>query len=181
MGTNELLEKILADGRAKAAAIGEERDVAVAETQKRSAAAVEVIESDNAERTRRDCDAIIERARSQARLLRRNAVLAARWQVLDRAVAQARKKVLEDPGYADSIARLVKRHARPESVALLSEADTRLFGPHLGVKLGQPAAIAGGVIIRTGKEELNFSLSEALSGLRDDHTRDLSQILFGAE
>jgi len=181
MGTSELVEKILADGKARVAAIAAERDRAVAETQKRSAAEVAVIESDCAERSRRDGDAVLERARSQARLLRRNAVLAARWQVLDRAVERAQEKVLKDPGYAGSIARLVKQHGRPESVASLSEADTRLFGPHLGVKLGQPAAIAGGVIIRTGKEELNFSLSEALSGLRDDHTRDLSQILFGAE
>jgi vacuolar-type H+-ATPase subunit E/Vma4 len=181
MGTNELVEKILADGRARAAAVAAERDRAVAETQKRSAAAVAAIESDCSERSRRDCDAILERARSQARLLRRNAVLAARWQVLDRVVERAQEKVLADPGYADSIAKLVKRHAGPESVASLSQADSRSFGPRLGVKLGEPSAIAGGAIIRTGKEELNFSLSEALSGLRDEHTRDLSQILFEAE
>jgi vacuolar-type H+-ATPase subunit E/Vma4 len=178
MGTNELVEKILADGKARVSAIAAERDRAVAETLKRSAAEVAVIESDCAERSRRDCDAIIERARSQERLQRRNAVLAARWQVLDRAVRRAQEKVLADPGYADSIAGLVKRHARPESVASLSEADTRSFGKKLGTTVGEPSPIAGGVMIRTGKEELNFSLAEALSALRDDLARDLSQILF---
>jgi vacuolar-type H+-ATPase subunit E/Vma4 len=178
MGTNELVEKILADGKQRVAAIAAERDRAVAETRKRSAAEVAVIESDCAERSRRDCDAILERARSQARLQRRNAVLAARWQVLDRAVGRAQEKVLADHGYADSIVRLVKQHAGPESVASLSEADTRSFGMSLGTKVGEPLPIPGGVMIRTGKEELNFSLAEALSALRDELARDLSRMLF---
>lgn len=178
MGTNELVEKILADGKARVAVIAAERDRTVAETRKRSAAEVAVIESDCADRSRRDRDAIIERARSQARLQLRNAVLAARWRVLDRAVARAQEKVLADPGYADSIVRLVKQHAGPESVASLSEADTRSFGKKLGTTVGEPSPIAGGVMIRTGKEELNFSLAEALVGLRDEHARDLSQVLF---
>jgi vacuolar-type H+-ATPase subunit E/Vma4 len=178
MGTNELVEKILADGKARVAAIAAERDGAVAETRKRSAAEVAAIESDCAERSRRDCHAILERARSRARLEQRSATLAARWQVLDRAVGRAQEKVLADPGYADSVIRLVRQHARPESVASLSAADTRSFGSRLGARMGEPVSIAGGVMIRTGKEELNFSLAEALSALRDELARDLSQILF---
>ncbi|MBN2465400.1 V-type ATP synthase subunit E [candidate division WOR-3 bacterium] len=179
MGTNELVEKILADGRTKVAAIGEERDKAIAETQKRAAAEVAAIETEYAEQTRRACDAILERARSRARMEKRNAVLAARWQTLDRAVKRAEEKLLGDPGYADFVTGIVKTYARPESVASLSEADTRAFGARVAVKLGEPASISGGVMIRTGKEEMNFALGEALLSLRDELARDLSQILFG--
>ena len=178
MGTNELVEKILADGKQRVAAIVAERDRAVAETRRRSAAEIAVIESDRAERVRRDCDAILERTRSRARMQQRNAVLAARWQVLDRAVRLAQEKVLADPGYADFVIGLVKKNARPDSVALLSESDSRSFGARLGAKLGERLPIAGGVMIRTGKEELNFSLAEALLALRDELARDLSRILF---
>ena len=178
MGTNELVERILTDGQARVTAIAAERDRAIAETRKRSAAEVAVIESDSAERSRRDCDAILERARSRARLEKRNAVLAARWQVLDRAVQRTQEKVLTGSGYADSMIKLVKEHARPGSVASLSEADTRSFGARLGTKLGDPLPLAGGMVLRTGKEELNFSLSLALSELRDELARDLSQVLF---
>jgi vacuolar-type H+-ATPase subunit E/Vma4 len=178
MGTNELVEKILADGKQRAAAIAAERDRAISETRKRSAAEVATIESDSAERSRRDCDAILERARSRARLEKRNAVLAARWQVLDRAVRRAEEKVLADPGYADFMIKLIKEHARTGSVASLSEADTRSFGARLGTKLGDPLAIAGGMMLRTGKVGLNFSLDVALLELRDELARDLSQILF---
>lgn len=178
MGTSELVEKILADGKQRVAAIAAERDRAIAETRKRSAAEVTVIESDSAERSRRECDAILERARSRARLEKRNAVLAARWQMLDRAAQRAQEKIVADHGYADSIIRLVKKHARPESVASLSEPDTRSFGAKLGTKLGEPLSITGGVMIRTGKVGLNFSLDVALLELRDELARDLSQILF---
>jgi vacuolar-type H+-ATPase subunit E/Vma4 len=178
MGTNELVEKILADGKQRVAAIAAERDRAVAETQKRSASEVAAIESDSAERSKRECEAVLERARSRARMEKRNAVLAARWQVLDRAVKRAQDRVLADPGYADFIVTLVKKYARPDSVTSLSEADSRSLGTRLGMKLGEPLPIAGGAMIRTGKEELNFSLGEALPALRDELARDLSQILF---
>jgi len=180
MGTNELVQKILADGSAKVAAIGAERDKAVAEIQKRSASEVAAVESDWEGRSKRDCEAVLERARSRARMEKRNAVLAARWQVLDRAVKRAEEKVLADPRYADFVAAIVKKHARPESVVSLSEADTSAFGNRLGVKLGEPVPISGGVMIRSGKEELNFALGEAMTSLRDELARDLSQILFEA-
>jgi vacuolar-type H+-ATPase subunit E/Vma4 len=178
MGTNELVEKILADGKARVAAIGQERDHALADTQKRTAAEVAAIESEYAEQTRRASDAILERANSRARMEKRNAVLAARWRTLDRAVKRAEEKLLGDPGYADSVTGIVKRYARPESVVSLSEADTRAFGARVGARLGGPAPISGGVMIRTGKEEMNFALGEALLSLRDELARDLSQILF---
>jgi vacuolar-type H+-ATPase subunit E/Vma4 len=178
MGTNKLVEKILADGRAKAAVIYEERDKAVAETQKRMAAEVAAIESECAEQTRRACDAVLERAHSRARMEKRNAVLAARWQTLDRVVKRAEEKLLGDPGYADFVIGVIKKYARPDSVVSLSEADMRAFGTRVGAKLGEPAPISGGVMIRSGKEELNFALGHALLSLRDELARDLSQTLF---
>jgi len=178
MGTNELVQKILADGKVRAAAIAAERDRAVADNRARAAAEVAAIESDYTERSRRDGGAIIERARSQARLQRRNTVLAARWQVLDIAVRRAQDKFLADAGYADLMLRLVEKHARPDSVVRMSPADSRAFGARLGKTLGEPAPITGGMLIRTGREELNFSLAEALSALRDELARELSKILF---
>ena len=178
MGTSELVEKILADGRGRVAAVAAERDRTVAEIRDRAAGEVAAIESDCEERSRRDCGAIVERARSQARLGRRNAVLAARWRVLDLVVRRAQEKVLAGPGYADAVLELVKKYARSDSVVRLSPADSQSLGVRLGKALGEPAPIAGGVLIRTGKEELNFSLAEALSGLRDELARDLSRMLF---
>ena len=178
MGTNELVEKIRVDSRERVAGINAERDRTVAETRARAAAEVAAIESENAERSRRECGAILERARGRARLERRNAVLTARWLVLDHVVRRAQDRLLADPGYADLVLQLVKKHARPDSMVRLSEADSRSFGARLGKTLGTPASMTGGLLIQTGKEGLNFSLAEALSALREELARDLSQILF---
>jgi len=178
MGANELVEKIRADSRERVAGIGAERDRTIAETQARVAAEVAAVESESAERSRRECAAILERARGRARLDKRNAVLAARWQVLDLVARRAQEKLLADPGYADAIIQLVKKHGRPDSVVRLSETDSRSFGARLGKTLGQPAPIAGGLLLQTGKEELNFSLAETLSDLREELAGDLSQVLF---
>ncbi len=178
MGTNELVEKILADGRTKVAAVVAERDKAVAEVRSRADAEVAAIESDCAERSKQGREVVLERARSRARMEKRNAVLAARWQVLDRAVKRAEQKLLGDPGYADLVTGIVKKYARPESVVSLSATDTRAFGARVGAKLGEPSPISGGVMIRTGKEEMNFALGEALLSLREDLARDLSRTLF---
>jgi vacuolar-type H+-ATPase subunit E/Vma4 len=178
MGTNELVEKIRADSRERVAGINAERDRTVADTRTRAAAEVAVIESESGERSRRECGAILERARGRARLERRNAVMAARWQVLDLVARRAQDKLLADPGYADLVLQLVKKYARPDSVVRLSEADSRSFGVRLGKTSGKPAPIAGGVLIQTGKVGLNFSLTETLSALREELARDLSQILF---
>jgi vacuolar-type H+-ATPase subunit E/Vma4 len=179
MGTSELVQKILADGKAREANIAAERDRTIAEADSRAAAEGAAIEAERAERTRREATAILEQARGRARLQHRNAVLAARWQVLERVVQRAQDKVRADRGYPAFITGIVKKYARPDSVVSLSEPDSRSFGAGMGVPLGDPAPIAGGAMIRTGKEELNFSLYEALSGLRDGLAHDLSRVLFG--
>ncbi len=178
MGTSELVEKIRSDGRAQVTSVEADRDRAVAEIRARAQAEVGAIESESRVRTERERSAIVERARGRARLEQRNAVVAARWMVLDRVRELAGKKITSDPGYPELVSRLVQKHARPESEVRLSEADTRAFGARLGKKTGKPAAIAGGVLIRTGKQELNFSLSEGLQALGDSLAAELSRILF---
>jgi vacuolar-type H+-ATPase subunit E/Vma4 len=178
MGTTELVEKIKSEGRGRVAEVEAERDRAVADIRARAESEAKAIESEVRPQTQRERDSILERARSRARLEQRNAVLAARWEVLDRAAKRAQEKFLADPGYADFIVGLVKKHAQDGSVAFLSEADSKSFGERLGTKLGKPRPLAGGVMIRTGKVELNFSLGVALSELRDELARDLSQVLF---
>jgi len=178
MGTSELVEKILSDGQARVAAIQAERDQALAKIHERTANQVAAIKAEYAERTRRDCGTVLERARSRARLEQRNAVLAARWKMLDLVAERARDRLLADPGYAGMVSGLVERYARPESVVRLSPKDMQALGARLTAKLGAPAAIAGGVLIRTGKVELNFSLEENLLQLRDDLAGELAGILF---
>jgi V/A-type H+-transporting ATPase subunit E len=178
MGKAELVDKILGDGRDRAAQVDAERDRAVAAIRARLADEVRRLEAESAERVRRDTGVILERARSSARIKRRNALLQARWQVLDQVIEQAGAKLLTDPGYPELVAGLVRRHAVQNAEVHLSEADTRRFGRELGFKVGAPVPIDGGAVIKTGRQELNFALADALSSVREDLAAELSASLF---
>lgn len=179
MGVTEILAKIAADGAVRVAAVTQECDRQLAAIRSRSDTEVELIRVEWADRTGRDADAIVERARGGARLQQRNAVLAARWLVLDQALDRARQKALSDKDYAEAVSGLVRRQARADSEVFLSESDVMSLASRLpGVKLA-PARIAGGAIIRTGKMELNFSLEEMLKSAREELAADLSRALFG--
>jgi vacuolar-type H+-ATPase subunit E/Vma4 len=178
MGQTELLAKIRSDGRDRAAVVERERDLAVAEIRTRLAGETAQVEAESRSRTERETSVLLERARSRARLAARNAVLAARWGVLDKAIALARQRVVADPAYPDMVVALVKKHARPGAEVRLSAADTKRFGSRLPVRVGEPAAIDGGAVIRSGKEEMNFSLVDSLASIREALAAELAQVLF---
>jgi vacuolar-type H+-ATPase subunit E/Vma4 len=181
MGATELLEKIRLDGRARVAAVEAERNRTLGEVEARTRSEVAAIEAEGRARGSREATAIVERAQSSARLVKRNAVLAARWEVMDRVAGLARERVLADPDYPAMVCRLVKRHAGPDSVARLSEQDTLRFGGKVGATLGKPAAIAGGVLIEAGRQQMSFSLSDTLAAGRDEEAARLSEILFAGD
>jgi vacuolar-type H+-ATPase subunit E/Vma4 len=179
MGANELVEKILADGRERVVAIAQERDRQVAGIKERSGSEAAHLRAGWTDKAGRDAGATIERARGSARLQLRNAVLAARWLAFDRAVEMARERVLSDKAYPDAVAGTVRRHAKADSEILVSESDVKLLAARLpGLKL-TPARIAGGAIVRTGREEMDFSLDELLKAAREELAADLSRVLFG--
>jgi len=177
MGKSELVEKILADARTRAACIDAERTRKVAEVEARAEAERNALAAENAERIRRETEIILERARSTARLQKRSAVLTARWQVLDRVIEAAKQRLLADSRYAGMVAGLVKKYAKPGAVVRLSPADTETFGSKLPVAPGKPASIIGGVIIVNGREELNFSLDDSLALVKQELAAELSRVL----
>jgi vacuolar-type H+-ATPase subunit E/Vma4 len=178
MGKSELVEKILADARAKAASLDAERARRVAEAGARAEAERNVLAAENAELTRREVEVILERARSTARLQKRSAVLAARWQAIDRVIERTKQRLLADSGYAGLVVGLAKKYAKPGALVRLSPADTERFGKRLPVAVGQPAPIDGGVIIVNGREELNFSLGDSLAEVKQELAAELSRVLF---
>lgn len=178
MGATELLERIRKDGRERAAVIRSEKESALAEIRSRTTSELEQIEAETRARADDETARIVERARGRAALTVRNAKLAARWQVLDRVVATTERVIVEGAGYEELIAGLVRKHAGPDSVVRLSEADISRFGSRLSVRHVDPATITGGVLVRNGRRELNFVLRDALVAECEAQASDLSRLLF---
>ncbi len=178
MGTSELVEKILNDARARVAALQEEKNQRLAEIRGRVEALKAKLAAENETRIEQTRRAILERVRSQAALEAKKIILAARWEILDLVFNMAREKILSSPEYPSIIRSLVKKYASGEASVHLSPADTKKFGSKLGVKLGEPVAISGGLIVRRGREEVDLSLDAILTQVKEELITELARTLF---
>lgn len=181
MGSQELLEKVRADGRARVAAIEQDRDQELAGIEKRREEEVGRLEQEHRANTERETRLIFERARSRARLEQRNRLLAAQWQQIDTVVKQAAARMVEDKGYVRLVGALVKRHADKDSVVRFSKADSGRLKAGAKAKTGSPAGISGGVLIEQGRVTLDFSIDRALEAIRGRLAPDLAKVLFPDE
>ncbi len=180
MSTAALVEKIRSDGQARVAGINNNRDKKIAEIEERLANEVNELEQEYQERIERETRLIKERVGSRARLEQRKNLLAAKWEVIERVLESAQTQVLEDEKYPQLIKDIVERYAPSDSVVRLSAADTEKFGRKLGVELGEPAGIKGGVIIEKKKQRqiLDFSVEETLGAIREELASELAGLLF---
>ncbi len=181
MGREELVAKILSDAQARAAAVRAEYEQRRAEVESRTRAELERLEAEAGERLKRETGMILERARSTARLRHRARILAAKWAVLDRVQEAACQQIVNAAWYPELVKGIIRRHAGEGDEVRLSAADTSRLGKSLppGVRLGEPADIKGGAVIRHGREELDFALDDAIAALRDRSVTELSKVLFG--
>jgi len=103
-------------------------------------------------------------------------LLAAQWRAVDAVLDAAGKAVVGDSGYRELLTAMVRRHGGEGWSVRLSAQDTSRFGAELGA--GEPAAISGGAVFRSGRQDVNLSLEGVLAGLREDLVSELAGILF---
>lgn len=178
MGSTELLEKIFADARAKVAAIQEEKERRLAEVEERTKSVIEKLKRESAELVNQRVRQMIERARGQAKLERRKIVLEAKWQAIDRVFSEAKKAILSSPDYPQIVAQLANRYANSDASIHLSAEDTKRWNPRVGIKLGEPAPITGGLIVRSGRMTIDLSLDTVLMVIREELSAELAAVLF---
>jgi vacuolar-type H+-ATPase subunit E/Vma4 len=177
MSAGALVDKIAAEARRAVDAIGREAADAVASVAARSRERAEQLEVDARLRTDRESAAILERARSQARLLRRNAITAARWRAIDAVVQQATQLLTSAADYQQTLVALARRYAGEGGSVHFSDRDTPAMRELLGVRVGTSIAISGGLLIRNRSRQLDYSVDVLLSVARRHLSADLARIL----
>lgn len=181
MSAGALVDKIAADARRTADAISREAADAVASVAARSRDRAEQLEADARLRTEHEAAAILERARSQARLLRRNAIMAARWQAIDAVVQQAVQLLTSADDYRQTLVALAGRYAGDGGSVHFSDRDTPAMRELLGARVGTSVAIAGGLVIRNRSRQLDYSVDVLLAVARRHLSADLARVLLGGE
>lgn len=180
MAKSKLLDKIRADAQAGLQEIKAREEAELRRIAQILADQIAKLEKEYQLLTERETALILERARSRARLEQRNMLLAAKWRMIDRVLAQAVERLLADKDYPELVLSLVKRFADKESVVRLSRKDAVRFNFDSEVKVGESADIAGGVVIVRGKTVLDFSVDRILEKVRSKLAQELDKILFSA-
>lgn len=180
MAASDLLQKIRADGRARVREIEARRDAELSRIAQALAEEARNLEREYHEASEKEAALFLGRARSRARLEQRNALLAARWKMIDRALGLAAEKLPEEKDYAELVLGLVKRYAGKDSVVRFSNRDSGRLKTDSGTNVGQPASIKGGVVIVQGRTVLDFSVDRALEAMRGRLAKELNGILFSS-
>ena len=109
-GIQKLIDKILADAQAEAAAVKEKADKTCADIQAAQVARVQAEENRLREQATRECESLVTRARSSAAMAKRNVVLEARAALLREAYATAEKEIrnLTSEEYLDLLLTMLK-------------------------------------------------------------------------
>jgi len=114
---------------------------------------------------------------SQARLSARREVLSARHELIQRSLDEAAKRFVKSSGYPALLGRMVREHGKGARV-LLSAGDRRRFKSSAWARKADEAPIMGGLILRTPRWDVNFSLDAAFETMREELALELSRVLF---
>ncbi|MGQ9707317.1 MAG: V-type ATP synthase subunit E [bacterium] len=178
MGTKELIDKIIDDARTQASAIRAKMEKEVKEIKERLRQQETRLTTEQKEQIKKNVELILNNSRSRARLECRKILLEAKWRLINRVCEWAKEEIVKSPDYATILKRLAQKYAGRDSTVHLSQGDKNRYGTELGVNLGEPVPISGGMIIRSGREEIDFSLDSVLNEVQEELITELYQTLF---
>jgi len=178
VGKKELIEKILSDARLRAAAIRAEAGNEVRQIEQREREAEERLQAENEMAIRYRVNMILENARSQAQLEAKKMILSAKWRLIERLKERTKYAVINSPEYPELLKRLAEKYASPGTKVHLSPEDTDRYGKQLGVELGEPVPISGGILIRGEREEIDLSVDSILTQVLEENITAMGEVLF---
>jgi len=196
-GLEKIIKAIEADAQANASGILAE---AKEEAEEILSLAKEEAEQDKvkiAEKPAFEVKAILSRAESSAKLLKRQMILDAKQQVINDVITKARYKLtsLSDTDYFDIILQIVKKHAHPQAgMIMFSQADidrmpkkfdksidTAIKGiqnASLTISKENAAKLDGGFILVYGDIEENCSFEALFNDAREELQDKVNAFLF---
>ena len=183
-GINGITDEILLEARKQAEDIIAGAKVSADAVREKARADSLVLRENRAGEAGRQADILRSRARSQSSLLRRQALLSAKQEIIESVIEKAYDRLsgLDDDAYFDILGRLLKKAVRPEAGELcLSAGDlerlpadfaaaaaamAREAGGSLTVST-EAAPIDNGFILKYGGIEENCSLRALFSSMKD--------------
>jgi V/A-type H+-transporting ATPase subunit E len=173
---DKVSSKILADAEKQVEELAAEFD----EVKLKFEAELDAKKKEYGEETERLVAAEKERIRreilSEARLQARRVILEAKHETIRASFKESQETFTKSERYKDLLARIVNESGEESSILLSSKDRENL--PFPWAKKAEEANISGGVILRKGSKDSNFSIDAAIESLGEVLTLELSKIMF---
>lgn len=196
-GLEKIIQEIEAEGKSNADRILAEANKEAEEILASAKKEAETKSAEIAEKPAQEIKAIINRANSQAALIKRQKILNAKQQVINEIIDKARLKLtgLPDNEYFDIILKIAQKYAhKGEGIITFSRTDLDRLPKHFEKTLNKAikdienasltisqdsAPIEGGFILKYGDIEENCSFEALFSYAKEDLQDKVNEFLFG--
>lgn len=181
-GLQNLTDKIQSDAKGYASELAESTRKKVEELLHEQQGQADALRAETVEAARKEAEGIIARAKSQAALEERNALLRAKREMINDTFELAGEEIAALPKekYLALLVRLVKKYQTGPAEIILNARDQKAVGADLlgelfsgagapMVSLGkQPGSFKGGLILRQGDVDTNCTIEVLCEGLRHE-------------
>ena len=141
----------------------------------------------------KEASIIKERTVSRSDFEKRNSVLAIKGELIDKAFELASEQLCNLAGakYLSMLGNLASKNCSDGSIIVLNQKDTDLYGddvlalvkqslPDANVSISQQVGnFLGGLVIKEGKIDKNFTFETMLKNAREAYLSDVAEVLLG--
>jgi V/A-type H+-transporting ATPase subunit E len=183
MSIERIKQKIFDETDVRRQAIRQQYEQKIAELKKQTEEEIAKIHQTFVAKSQSETKSILERATTEAELEQKKQILTTKWEIINNIFEQVAQKFPQLPEYIDILKRVIEANTSDKnSEVIITPADRAKLKPQFpNIKFIESSTIKGGVIIKSGKTELNFSLDANLRLLKDELIIELAKILFRPE
>ncbi|MBS4016135.1 MAG: hypothetical protein KGZ86_06875 [Candidatus Latescibacteria bacterium] len=134
---------------------------------------------ENDEHITRQKSLVQTRLISNAQLKAQQAILKIKWQIIDDLLTKAKQKFLASENYLSFIKDIISKNKDNNSELIIAKSDQDKLHKLLpDLKYAIDENLSGGVIIRQGRIDQNFSIDRIFDSLKSELVIDISKLLF---
>jgi vacuolar-type H+-ATPase subunit E/Vma4 len=179
MSIEKLTSTIIESAQQKAKEITDKYEQEIQKINNNANEEIAKLVQENDEYIARQKSLVQTRLISNAQLKAQQEILKIKWKIIDNVFTQAKQRFLASEDYLSFIKDIISTNNDSDSELFISKHDQEKFQKSFpGLKYTASDDLTGGLIIRKGRIELNFSIDKIFESLKNDLIIDLSKLLF---
>lgn len=180
MSIERIRQKIFDETEVRCQEIRQYYEQKIAELKKQTDEEIAKIYQTYEHRSKNDAKSILERATTEAELEQKKQILKAKWEIINNVFDTVTEKFSRLPEYVDILKKVIEKNfGKGDGEVIITPTDrAKIRAQFPNIKFTESSTIKGGLIIRSDKTEMNFSLDATLHFLKDELINELAKILF---